>query len=178
MRRSGLIAISLADDDELISASFIGKGDSAAVVTLKGQSIRFKESDIREMGRGAAGVRAIKLKKDDVVIGAQVIKKEYKDPALLVISSNGYGKKTELKEYKLQKRGGSGIKTAKVTTKTGDLISFQVVTDVAEEIVAISQKSQVIRVDIKEIPLLGRQTQGVRIMKLREGDRIASLICL
>ncbi len=178
VRRSGLIAISLADGDKLISASFVGKGDSVIIATAKGQSIRFKESDIREMGRGAAGVRAMKLAKGDKVIAAQVVKKEFKSPALLVISANGYGKKTDIEEYKIQKRGGSGIKTAKVTPKTGDIICSQVVTAEMEEVVSMSQKSQVIRVDLKEIPSLGRQTQGVRIMKLRDNDKIASLICL
>lgn len=178
VRRNGLIAITLNEGDELISVSFVEKGDDVVVASSKGQSIRFKESDIREMGRGAAGVRAIKLGKGDAVIGAAVVKKESKDPMLLVISANGYGKKTNLKEYKTQNRGGSGIKTAKVTSKTGNLISSKVVAEEEEEIVAMSKKSQVIRVDIKEIPELGRQTQGVRIMKLREGDSIASLICL
>ncbi|MDO8590400.1 MAG: DNA gyrase C-terminal beta-propeller domain-containing protein [bacterium] len=92
---------------------------------------------------------------------------------------NGYGKKTNLKEYKTQKRGGSGIKTAKITSKTGILIASKVIDETeTEEVIAISKKSQVIRVDIKEIPVIGRQTQGVRIMKLREGDAIASLTCL
>jgi DNA gyrase subunit A len=178
VRRSGLIAISLDSGDKLNSVSFVSKGDSVVVATAKGQSIHFKESDIREMGRNAAGVRAIKLSKGDKVIAAQIVKKEWKKPELLVISANGYGKKTDIDEYKNQKRGGSGIKTAKVTPKTGDVICSQVVTEEETEVVAMSQKSQVVRVDIKEIPELGRQTQGVRIMKLREGDKIASLICL
>ncbi|NQV93253.1 DNA gyrase subunit A, partial [Candidatus Kaiserbacteria bacterium] len=114
VRRSGLIAITLNGDDELISASFVKKGENASIVTRLGQSIRFKESDIREMGRGAAGVKAIKLSKGDVVIGAEVVDSEYKNPELLVLSAAGYGKKTSLKEYKIQNRGGSGIKTAKV----------------------------------------------------------------
>jgi DNA gyrase subunit A len=91
---------------------------------------------------------------------------------------NGYGKKTNLKEYKVQKRAGSGIKTAQITTKTGPVIASKVVLDDETELVAMSKKSQVIRVDIKEIPSLGRQTQGVRIMKLRDGDAIASAVCL
>jgi DNA gyrase subunit A len=91
---------------------------------------------------------------------------------------NGYGKKTKLKEYKTQKRGGSGVKTAKITSKTGELIAAHVVTSPDEEVVAISRKSQVIRTGVSEIASLGRQTQGVRIMKLREGDSIASLTCL
>jgi DNA gyrase subunit A len=179
VRRSGLIAINLNSGDELISGSFVAKGDDAIVATTKGQSIRFKESDVREMGRNAAGVRLMKLGSGDKVIAADIIKKEYKDPSFLVIMQNGYGKQTNLKEYKVQKRGGSGIKTAKTTPKTGPVISSRVIFDQeGTEVVAISKKSQVIRLDVKEIPSLGRQTQGVRIMKLREGDNIASLVCL
>jgi len=178
VRRSGLLAITLQDGDELKIVSFTAPGDEAIIATSKGQSIRFKESDIRVMGRGAAGVRAIRLGKGDSVVGADVIKKDSKTPGFLVISQNGYGKKTDLKEYKTQNRGGSGIKTMKVTPKTGDIIASKVITEEDQEVVAISKKSQVIRVDSKEIPSLGRQTQGVRIMKLREGDSLVSLICL
>ncbi len=178
VRRSGLIAITLQEGDELKAVSFCAPESEAIIATSKGQSIRFKESDIRVMGRGAAGVRAIKLGKGDSVVGADVIKKDAKNQAFLVISQNGYGKKTDLGEYKTQNRGGSGIKTMKVTSKTGDIIASKVVTEEEEEIVAISKKSQVIRIDAKEIPSLGRQTQGVRIMKLREGDSLVSLICL
>ena len=182
VRRSGLIAITLKGDDELISASFVKKGEDTSVVTRSGQSIRFKGSDIREMGRSAAGVKAIKLNKGDVVIGAEVVHSEYKNPELLVLSAAGYGKKTALKEYKVQNRGGSGIKTAKVTSKTGNLIAMAIV-DSAEgieegEVVAVSQKGQVIRTGIEEIPSLSRQTQGVRVMKLRAGDEVASMVCL
>lgn len=178
VRRSGLLAITLQEGDELKVVSFTAPGDEAIIATSKGQSIRFKESDIRVMGRGAAGVRAIRLGKGDSVVGADVIKKEAKTAGFLVISQNGYGKKTDIKEYKTQNRGGSGIKTMKVTPKTGDIIASKVITEEDQEVVAISKKSQVIRVDSKEIPSLGRQTQGVRIMKLREGDSLVSLICL
>jgi DNA gyrase subunit A len=178
VRRSGLIAISLHDGDELTSVQFVAPTDEMILATAKGQSIRFKESDIREMGRGAAGVRAVKLGKADFVVSTDVVKKSMVNPAFFVISSNGYGKKTALKEYKVQNRGGSGIKTMKVTAKTGDIMSARVMTDEMEEIAAISKKSQVIRVETKEIPTLGRQTQGVRIMKLREGDFLASVTCL
>ena len=178
VRRSGLIAINLKDNDELVSVSFCGKGDDVVLATSQGQSIRFKESDVREMGRTAGGVTGMKLSKEDTIISADVVKKDAKDACLLVISANGYGKKTELGEYKTQKRAGSGIITMNTTAKTGDLIGAKVVTPEDEELVAISKKSQVIRVDIKEIPTLGRSTQGVRIMKLREGDSIASMICL
>jgi len=177
VRRSGIIAIKLNGKDRLISASFVAPKDSVVVVSSGGQSIRFKESDIRQMGRTAAGVKALKLKSGDKVIGADVIKSTDENPRLMVFSENGYGKQTDLKEYKIQKRGGSGIKTAKVTAKIGNLIGGKVITNKTAEVVAISKKSQVIRVDIDEIPNLGRQTQGVRVMKLRPGDRIASLVC-
>ncbi len=178
VRRSGLIAITLDSGDELISASFISKKDTVMIATKEGQSIHFESEDIREMGRNAAGVRAIKLDKNDHVISADVVSVDAKNPALFVMGANGYGKKTALSEYKVQNRGGSGILTMNVTSKTGPLISARVVTDEDEEIVAMSKKSQVIRVDLKEIPKLSRATQGVRVMKLREGDALASLICL
>jgi DNA gyrase subunit A len=178
VRRSGLIAITLDAGDELISVSFVSKKDDIMIATKEGQSIRFSEDDVREMGRNAGGVRVIRLDKDDAVISADVVAPSAKNPALFVMSANGYGKKTELSEYKVQNRGGSGILTMKVTIKTGSLMAAKVVTDDDAEIVAMSKKSQVIRVDIKEIPALSRATQGVRVMKLREGDQLASLICL
>jgi DNA gyrase subunit A len=178
VRRSGLIAIRLSDGDELISAQFVAKGDTAMLATAGGQAIRFAESDIREMGRNAAGVRAIKLGKGDMLISANIVSKDDKESTVLVVSKKGYGKQTDVNEYKIQKRGGSGIKTANVTDKTGQLISSRIVSGDDCEIVAISQKGQVIRLDIKDIPRLGRQTQGVRIMKLRATDKIASLVCL
>jgi len=178
VRRSGIIAIKLDAGDVLVSAFLVGKGDSVILGTKKGQSIRFKEGDIREMGRNAQGVRAIKLGKGDALVAADVVKKEYKEPSLLVMSANGYGKRTPLSEYKIQGRGGSGIKTANVTTKTGDIMTGAVIFDEESELISISKQSQVIRVDIKEIPRLGRSTQGVRVMKLREGDSLASLVCL
>ncbi len=179
VRRNGLIAIKLGAGDDLVKALFVDAGDEVVVVSRDGQSIRFKESDIREMGRAAAGVIAMRLDDKDEIISAGVVSKgAVKTATLLVVSENGYGKKTELEEYKVQNRGGSGIKTAEVTTRTGKLIAAHVITDEETELVAISKKSQVIRVDSKEISTLGRQTQGVRIMKLREGDSLASAVCL
>ena len=178
VRRSGLIAITLDAGDELISVSFVSKNDEIMIATKEGQSIRFKEDDVREMGRNAGGVRVVRLDKNDAVISSNVVAKDAKNPALFVMGANGYGKKTKLSEYKVQNRGGSGILTMNVTAKTGSLIAAQVVTDDVEEVVAMSKKSQVIRVDLKEIPTLSRATQGVRVMKLREGDALASLICL
>lgn len=178
VRRSGIIAIKLSAGDELLSVLPVKRGDEVILATAAGQAIRFKESDIREMGRTAAGVRAMKLAKNDVLVGADAISKDLAAGSeLLVMSENGFGKKTKLKEYKTQRRGGSGIKTMKITAKTGRLMASRVIT-AQTEIIAISKNGQIIRTGLDEISSLGRQTQGVRIMKLREGDRIASLTCL
>ena len=177
VRRSGIIAISLDEGDSLISASFVNEKDSMILVATDAQSIRFSIDEIREMGRSAGGVRAMKIDKGVDIVAAIPVRFDSKEDAeLLTVSANGYGKKTSLSEYKIQGRGGSGIKTFKVTPKTGDLMAAQVVTPELDEIVAISKKSQVIRCELKEIPNLGRDTQGVRVMKLREGDSLASVI--
>jgi len=178
VRRSGLIAITLDAGDELTSALFVNEGSDIILSTKEGQSIRFRDKDVRVMGRSAGGVRGMKLDKGDAIVGADVITKDMKNPELLVVSSKGYGKKTPVSEYKVQGRGGSGIITMKVTDKTGDIIAAKVVTEAEEEIATISKKSQVIRTGLKEIPSLGRQTQGVRIMKLRDGDALASMTCI
>lgn len=178
VRRSGIIAIRLDKGDQLISALMTGKGDEVMIATAEGQSIRFKESDVREMGRTAGGVTGIKLSKTDEVIGVDVIKKNVEKGSFLTMSGNGFGKKTDIKEYKVQKRGGSGVKTAKVTPKTGKLIVAKVLTGEEEELIAMSKKGQVIRTPLKDISALGRQTQGVTIMRLRPGDGIASLACI
>jgi DNA gyrase subunit A len=146
------------------------------ITTTKGQTIRFKSKDIRLMGRNAVGVRAIKLKSKDVVKSADVAKDYYHDPVLLVLTKNGYGKKTSLSEYKVQKRGGSGIKTASLTEKTGEIIVARVVEE-ERQLISVSKKCNVILLTIEEVPRLGRQTQGVRIMKLRKGDSVAAGVC-
>jgi DNA gyrase subunit A len=182
VRRSGLIAMKLQKGDELIAALLVEKGDEIFLSTAKGQSIRFKESDIRAMGRGAGGVRGMKLGAGDTLVGADVIKKGMKNLEVLVVSKNGYGKTTPVDEYKNQNRGGSGIKTINTTPKTGPLIAAKVVSKEEgvgeDEIVVVSKKGQVIRTELKEIPSLSRSTQGVRVMKLRDGDAIASFVCL
>lgn len=178
VRRSGIIAIKLSPGDELLSVVAMKKGDEVILATTSGQAIRFKESDIREMGRTAGGVRAMKLTKNDVLVGADAINKDLMATSeFLVMSQNGFGKKTKLKEYKTQKRGGSGIKTMKITAKTGKLMASRVIST-QTEIIAISKNGQIIRTGLAEISSLGRQTQGVRIMKLRDADAIASLTCL
>jgi DNA gyrase subunit A len=178
VRRSGIIAIGLDQGDELLAALFVQDGDSVILTSREGQSIRFDQDDIRVMGRAAGGVRAMNLDKNDRLVSADVIKKEAKDAEILVLTANGYGKKTPQKEYKVQNRGGSGIKTVKVTDKTGELIVARVITPEVEELIAMSKKSQVIKIDAKSVPSLGRDTQGVRIMKPRDGDSLASLTLL
>ena len=178
VRRSGLIAIGLHDGDTLLGTIMTKAGDSICLVTADGQSIRFAESDVRDMGRTAAGVRGIDLSKGDMVVGLGVVSKDMKNPTLMVMSDRGFGKRTEMDEYKIQKRGGSGIKTANVTDKTGLIVGAKIVTDDHSELIAISAKSQVIRTELDSIPVLSRATQGVRVMKLREGDSLASLTLL
>ncbi|MHB8709988.1 MAG: DNA gyrase subunit A [Minisyncoccota bacterium] len=181
VRRSGIIAINLRKGDRLVSAHLVGEGDTVSIVTAKGQSIRFEAEDVRSMGRAAGGVRGMSVRKGDRVVSAEVIPAlEAKDASLLVIMSKGYGKRTKISEYKVQGRGGSGIKTAEVTPKTGEIIGAKVVRGSleGEEIVVISKKGQVIRTSVAEISQLSRATQGVRIMKLYEGDSIASMAAL
>ena len=173
VRRSGIIAMTLGAGDSLIAALPVSKGHSVILVTAEGQSIRFKESDIREMGRTAGGVRAMKFGAKDKIIAADVITNE-KESKILVVADAGYGKQTDAKEYKIQNRGGSGIKTGKVTPKTGKIIAARVVTPDMSEILVASQKGQVIRTELGQVPSLSRATQGVRIMKLRDGDKIAA----
>lgn len=181
VRRNGIIAISLKGDDRLVAAHLAKEGDDIVLVTREGQAIRFNESDAREMGRTAAGVRGMKLSKNDVIVSAHILPAgEEKNAELLVVSETGYGKHTPLTEYKQQKRAGSGIKTSSVTDKTGKIVGGRMLLgDLAQyELVAISQKGQVIRTTVAEIPSQGRSTQGVRIMKLRAGDRVASIVLL
>ena len=179
VRKSGLIAINLKKGDSLKRAAKTTGNDEIILVTKKGQSVKFKETEIREMGRSAAGVRGITLKKEDKVVGVGIIspeseKKEY----LLVLSENGFGKKTDVKEYRLQKRGGSGIKTANVTPKTGTLIAAEILEGTEEDLIVISRKGHIIRTEISSIPKLSRTTQGVRIMRLEPGNGVASIICV
>ncbi|MDO8482121.1 MAG: DNA gyrase subunit A [bacterium] len=181
VRRSGLISIKLDKNDALISARFARKGDDIMLTTSKGQSIRFKESAVREMGRQAGGVRGIKLGAGDFLVGAGIVPAGGKGAELLVLSSTGYGKKTKLSEYKTQGRGGSGIKTMSITAKTKQLVGAAVVGGESAsakmgELVAMSQKGTAIRTGLDEIPTLSRATQGVRIMKLRENDKVASFV--
>jgi len=180
VRRSGLIALTLAKDDELNWIAPTTGSDEVIVTTAEGQAIHFKESDVRAMGRSAAGVRGIRLKKNDVVVGMEVVLKGQKGNQLLVFSENGFGKRSDLKSYKIQKRGGSGIKTAKVTPKTGKLVSAHMVNadELDTDLICSSAKGQIIRVPLKSVSVLGRATQGVRVMRLNADDKIAATTVL
>ncbi len=182
VRRSGLIAIKIRDDDKLTWVKPTSGSDHIQLVTSQGQAIRFKETDVRDMGRSAAGVIGIRLHKNDTVIGmgvAKTDKERKRNYQIITIMANGYGKRTELGAYKVQGRGGSGIKTAKVTDKTGDITNaFLVNADNMEgkDLIVISEKGQVIRTPFKTVSILGRDTQGVRVMRFKEAsDQVAGV---
>lgn len=181
VRRTGIIAISLHDNDVLQWAKLSSGNSNILITTEEGQAIRFKEKDVRPMGRTAAGIKAIKLKKKDLVAGMDIYEDskeaKAKHPRLLVVMSNGYGKQTPLDEYKIQGRGGSGIKTANVTEKTGKIMTAHIVNDDTEEIVAFSAKGIAIKTSQKDVRVLGRSTQGVRIMNLESGDHLIGVVC-
>ena len=180
VRRSGLIAIGLDEGDDLIWVKPSSGGDDISLVTREGQSIRFSENDVRAMGRTAAGVRGIRLHDKDSVIGMDVINPTLADKgklALFVVTENGLGKRTDVAEYKTQGRGGSGIRTARVTDKTGGVVGAYISSaDDERDIVLISKKGIVVRTPFKNTPLLGRDTQGVRIMRFKEeGDSLSTV---
>ncbi len=184
VRKSGLIAIKLRDGDKLKWAKLSSGKDEIILTTNNGQSVRFNESNIRVMGRNASGVRGIKLKNGDIVVGMDIIKQDKEKYKLLVVSSNGYSKSTDIEEYRIQGRGGSGIKTMNITEKTGKLVSSNLIsskflekdTENSKDLIIMSEKGQVIRIALNSIPVLSRTTQGVRIMSFKEeGDKIASV---
>ena len=173
IRTNGLIAIKLDEGDEL---RWIEKTDGVSdviVSTSAGQAIRFSEKDARPMGRSARGVRGVRLRPNDQVVGMDIVGGD--GHSLLVISENGYGKVTKVANFPAHKRGGVGIKAAVVTAKTGPIIAVQTVDPNASEVLLISNNGQAIRISLKDIPTLGRTTQGVRIMRMSDGDKVASL---
>ena len=187
VRKSGMVAIKLRATsansgqagDELGWVIPTSGNDQVMLVTSDGNAIRFKEKDVRPMGRGAAGVIGIRLEKDQKVVGADVVPSGVeKGLHVLAVMKNGYGKRTDLKSYKVQKRGGHGVMTAKITPKTGELVSAHITSEENTEIIAVSQKGQVIRTSIESISILGRATQGVRIMKLEPGDKLALVVAV
>jgi len=181
VRRSGLIAIKLRKGDSLKWVKASSGEDQIIMVTSKGQAIKFSEKDTRPLGRATAGVIGIRLHKDDYVVGMDIINNIMAKDAnakMLVIMENGFGKKTLLKFYKKQYRGGSGVKTAKITPKTGAIVAAFEVQPETKEIIAISKRGTVIRVSLESISTVSRVTQGVRIMRVEPGDKVVSATLL
>ena len=177
IRSAGIIAITLDKDDNLTFVDSTSGNDDVLLTTAMGQSIRFSEKDVRPMGRSAKGVGGIKLsKKSDYVVGTVIIPKKSQDIELLVLSDLGFGKKTPTKEYKTQKRSGSGILTYKVKDKTGSLVAARALEKGVDcDVLIATTSGKIIRLSAKQIPSLGRATQGVRLIKLGQGDKVASV---
>ena len=175
VRASGLIAIKLKGSEQLSWVEPTTGNDDLILVTEKGQSVLFHEKDVRPMGRASQGVRGIRLKDKDTVV--QLLKiPDDQDGAIFVLGSHGYGKKTNKKEFSAQKRGGSGVRISKVTTKTGNLVGAAFISkgDMESDIMVTSSQGQIIRLPVKSIPSIGRATQGVIIMRLDKGDSVSS----
>ena len=170
-RKTGLLAITLKDDDELIDVRLTDGEDNVVIVTKKGMSITFDEKDVRPVGRTAQGVIGMRLDDDDVVIGMESIIANAK-ATLLAITENGFGKRTELDEYRVQNRGGRGVITYKITPKTGDIVGIRIATD-DEDVMLITDNGTIIRLKVSDISVLGRSTQGVTLMRTNEGKVVS-----
>ncbi len=170
-RKGGLIAIGLNEDDDLIDVRIVGKNDTVILSTYKGMAIRFNEDDARAMGRTAHGVRGIRLREDDYVIGMEIAKE---GAELLVVTEGGFGKKTDLSEYKIQTRGGVGIKTYKITEQTGNIVGIKTVGENVD-LMIITSEGVIIRMNTADISTIGRSTKGVRLVKLGDGVKVASI---
>lgn len=173
IRQSGIICIKLDKGDQLNWVKKTSDGDEVIISTAKAQAIRFKEADARPMGRATRGVRGIRLRSGDSVVGMDVLGKE--EGLLLVVMQNGYGKITKSQQFTSHNRGGVGIKAGVATAKTGPAIDVRIVSNLEDDVLLISKKGQVIRLRLKAIPIIGRATQGVRIMRLNGEDQIASV---
>ena len=171
IRQNGLIAIGLREGDELIGVLETSGSDELILGTAQGMSVMFSEEDVRDMGRTAMGVKAAALREGDRVVGIGIVRE---GGEVLVISENGYGKRTPLSEYRLQRRGGIGIRTLRVTEKTGDMCAL-IIVDGTEDLMLINDAGIIIRTTVSEISVIGRDTQGVRLMNVGEGERVASV---
>jgi DNA gyrase subunit A len=171
IRKTGIIAINLAEDDELVGVLRVDGQDKVVLVTSYGQSIMFDEEQVRTMGRTAAGVRGINLGHNDFVVG---VDKYREDAEAVLVTENGYGKRTKLSEFKIQNRGGKGLKTIAVSKKNGPVVGFKVVTE-GEEIVILTTEGQIIRLEIEDISTQKRYSRGVLVMRTSEEDKIAAV---
>ena len=173
IRTNGLITINLDAGDELRwIKQTTGKND-VIISTSAGQAVRFNEQECRPMGRAARGVRGVRLRPNDLVVGMDIVTDD--EQTLLVISEKGFGKKTKVTNFPSHKRGGVGIKAAVVTAKTGPIISVQTIAPTMAEAILVSKNGQTIRLGLDDIKLLGRTTQGVTIMRLSSGDAVSSI---
>ncbi|MBQ3174172.1 MAG: DNA gyrase subunit A [Alistipes sp.] len=172
-RTNGVNAIVIREGDQLLEVKLTSGNAEVMIASREGRAIRFNEATVRPMGRVSTGVRAISIDEDNEVIGMMVIEPESKED-VLVLSENGYGKRTDLEEYRITNRGGKGVKTINITEKTGKLISIQAVTD-DNDLMIINRSGLTIRTTVDQIRVAGRATQGVRVINLREGDAIASV---
>mgnify|MGYP005876504389 FL=1 len=175
-RQNGVNAIVIREGDQLIEAKLTSGSAEVMIAAKEGKAIRFNESTVRPIGRVGAGVRGISIEESDEVIGMICVEPDSKQD-VLVLSENGYGKRTDLDEYRITNRGGKGVKTINITEKTGKLISIQAVTD-ENDLMIINRSGLTIRTAVEQIRLAGRATQGVRIINLREGDAIASVMAV
>ena len=175
-RQNGVNAITIKDGDQLIEAKLTSGHSEVLIGAREGKAIRFNEATVRPMGRTAAGVKAINIDEHDEVIGMVCVEPDEKKD-ILVVSENGYGKRTDLDDYRITNRGGKGVKTIMITEKTGKLISIQAVTD-ENDLMIINRSGITIRMEVSEIRLAGRATQGVRVINLRNGDSIASVVAV
>ena len=173
-RKTGLLAINLKDDDELIDVRLTDGEDNVVLVTRKGMCITFDEKDVRPVGRSAQGVLGIRLDDDDIVIGMESILANNKSASLLAITENGFGKRTELEEYRVQNRGGRGVITYKITPKTGNIVGIRMASE-DEDVMLITNSGTIIRIKVKDVSILGRATQGVTLMRTTGEERVVSI---
>ena len=173
-RKTGLLAINLKDDDELIDVRLTNGENNVILVTTKGMCITFDEKDVRPVGRSAQGVLGIRLDEDDYVIGMESIISSNKKATLLAITENGFGKRTELDEYRVQTRGGKGVITYKITPKTGNIIGIRIVSE-DEDIMLVTNSGTIIRLKVTDVSVLGRSTQGVTLMRTSGDEKVVSI---
>lgn len=172
-RKTGLQGITLKDEDELIGVRLTDGEDNVVLVTKNGLCITFDEKDVRPIGRVAQGVIGIRLDDDDDVIGMESVIVGGK-ATLLAITENGFGKRTELDEYRVQKRGGRGVITYKITPKTGKIVGVRIATE-EDDVMLITDKGTIIRINVKDVSILGRSTQGVTLMRTNDGGKVVSI---
>jgi DNA gyrase subunit A len=170
-RVGGIIAIHLDEGDELISTKLTDDEQHLFLGTKMGKAIHFPETQIREIGRTARGIKGLRISKEDEVVGMEVVSPYTQ---ILTVTANGYGKRTQASEYRIQNRGGSGIFTVKRTQKTGNVVSIKTVAD-EDELMLISDQGKIIRLRAVDIPIQGRMTQGVRLITLEEGERVVAV---